>query len=98
MLNLDSEEKRLLFDTKRRARFCAPLEKSVASIPRALSTKKKTRHLSAHTHDSRSSLLLFLPFCDIYIYIYMYLKLSGSCLKVVCARIYFDLKNLGVLP
>ena len=78
MLNLDSEEKRLLFDTKRRARFCAPLEKSVASIPRALSTKKKTRHLSAHTHDSRSSLLLFLPFCDIYIYIYIHREIFVS--------------------
>ena len=30
--------------------------------------------------------------------IYMYLKLSFCCLKVVCAGIYFDLKNLGVLP
>ena len=28
----------------------------------------------------------------------MYLKLSFCCLKVVCAGIYFDLKNLGVLP
>ena len=77
MLNLDSEEKRLLFDTKRRARFCAPLEKSVASIPRALSTKKKTRHLSAHTHDSRSSLLLF-PSILRYIYIYIYREIFVS--------------------
>ena len=59
------------FLTQKDARAFALHWRRVASIPRALSTKKKTRHLSAHTHDSRSSLLLFLSFCDIYIYIYI---------------------------
>jgi hypothetical protein len=29
---------------------------------------------------------------------YISFKLSGSCLEVVCAGIYFDLKKQGVLP
>ena len=74
MLNLDSEEKRLLFDTKRRARFCAPLEKSRFDTTRSLDEKEDSTP-RAHAR-SRSSLLLFLPFCDIYIYIvrFLYLK------------------------
>ena len=30
--------------------------------------------------------------------LYISFKLSGSCLEVVCAGIYFDLKKQGVLP
>ena len=78
MLNLDSEEKRLLFDTKRRARFCAPLEKSRFDTTRSLDEKEDSTPKRAHARQSFSSLLLFLPFCDIYIYIYivrfLYLK------------------------
>ena len=78
MLNLDSEEKRLLFDTKRRARFCAPLEKSRFDTTRSLDEKEDSTPKRAHARQSfePSPLPSILRYIYIYIYIvrFLYLK------------------------
>ena len=75
MLNLDSEEKRLLFDTKRRARFCAPLEKSRFDTTRSLDEKEDS---TPRAHARQSFEPSPLPSILRYIYIYIYREIFVS--------------------
>ena len=78
MLNLDSEEKRLLFDTKRRARFCAPLEKSRFDTTRSLDEKEDS---TPRAHARQSFEPSPLPSILRYIYIYREIFVSKNSYK-----------------
>ena len=83
--------------------------KKKANANEKKSTQKRTKatvHFSAapsirrQTSQNNNTLIIIvyiLKRSHIYIVQVVFL-LSESCLKVVCARIYFDLKNMGVLP